>query len=62
MQLRLVESGFSGGKRGAGTAGIKLEPDLVSLVVDVPGGVQRVSALVRKNVFLAADFALPFIC
>jgi len=50
MELRLVKSCFCGGEGGAGTAGVKSQPDLLSFVVDVGGRVEGVSGLICNDV------------
>jgi len=61
VELGLVESRLIGRESCAGAAGVKFDPDFVSLLVDVPGRVKGVSRLVLNDVFLGGDFALSLL-
>jgi len=61
VKLGLVESRLIGGESGAGAAGVKSDPDFVSLLVNVPRRVQGIARLVLNDVFLGGDLALPLL-
>ena len=49
MKFRFVEPGLVGGEHVAGDGRVELQPDLVSLLVDVPGSVERTLSSLNKS-------------
>ena len=53
MELRFIKPCLCGAEHVTRSAGVKPEPDLVTLVSDVPGSVQGGPSLIRIEIIYA---------